>query len=105
MSWRDVGEWVLGTTRVVMCKSGDRCKSGDLGGNAARGFGWSSKGIVGWVRNGILSLPTPTEGLGFNPFLGDKAGNSAVSSWAECGIKRAEIWSRVGNPGYTFAFW
>jgi hypothetical protein len=87
-----------------MCKSGDRCKSGDLGGNAALGFGWTFKGNASWVRNGILSLPTPTEGLGFSPFLGDKAGNSAESSWAECGIKRAEIWSSVGKPGYTFAF-
>ena len=101
MSWCEGGERVLGTTRVVICKSGERCKGE---GTEARGFGWSSKGVVSWLRNGILSLPTPTEGLGFSPFLGDNAGNSTESSWAARGIKRAEIWSSVGNPGYNFAF-
>lgn len=89
MSWREGGELVLGTTKVVMSNSGLGCKSG---GNADWGFGWS---IVGWVRNGILSLPIPTESLGFSPFLGDKAGKSTE---AERGIKRAEIWSSEGNP-------
>jgi hypothetical protein len=83
-----------------MCNSGINCKSGD-GGDADWGFGWSSNGIAGWVRNGILNLPTPTESLGFSAFLGDKAGNSTE---AEPGIKRAEIWSSEGNPRFTFAF-
>lgn len=92
MSWREGGEFVLGTTKVVMSNSGLGCKSGDLGGDADWGFGWS---IVGWVRNGIFSLPIPTESLGFSPFLGDKAGKC---TGAEREIKRAEIWSSEGNP-------
>jgi len=92
VSCREGREFVLGTTKVVMSNSGLRCKSG---GDGDCGFGWSSNGIVAWVRNGILSLPIPTESLGFSPFLGDKGGKSTE---AERGIKRAEIWSSEGNP-------
>lgn len=95
-----VGEvvWVRGTTRVVTRSSGERCKSGDLGGNV--GLAYLSRCMAGWlrVRSGILSLPTPIEGLGRLTVIGVISRNSTTSGLAERGSKRAEIWSREGNP-------